>query len=160
MLTEAQTNRIWESMVSAEVRSLYFGDLAARYTKTKQILTGVSFFLSSGAAATLAAQMPYWFPLVLSAISAALMAYSMAVNLDRKAAVMAKLHYTWNQLASDYDRLWNHWHEEDAEIRFNELINRSRDASELGTTEAPYDQRLIEKWANHVYAQYASPKAA
>ncbi|MBI3697789.1 MAG: hypothetical protein HY238_23525 [Acidobacteria bacterium] len=161
MLTEHQRTRVWESLVKAEVRSLYFGDLASRNTKRKQIITGVSFFLSSGAAATLAAQSPSWIPLVMSGVVAVLIAYSIAVGLDKAAATMAKLHYTWNQLAADYDHLWDHWDEDDAEEVLGELVRRSRDASELGTTEAPYNPSLLEKWTEHVYAQYnQSPTTA
>ena len=53
MLTDDQIKRVWENMLAAEARSLYFGDLAARYTRRKRVITGASFFLSSGAAATL-----------------------------------------------------------------------------------------------------------
>ena len=44
-LTEHQANRVWEKRVEAEVRSLYFADLANRFTVRKQIITGASFFL-------------------------------------------------------------------------------------------------------------------
>ena len=91
MLTEGQTNRVWEKMISSEVRSLYFGELASRYTRQKQFITGLIFFLASGAAATLAAELPRLIPLRMSGVSAVLTAYAIAVNLDRKAATMAKL---------------------------------------------------------------------
>ena len=47
MHNEFQTNLVWENMLAAETRSLYFGDLATRYTRRKQCITGSSFFLSS-----------------------------------------------------------------------------------------------------------------
>ena len=68
MLTEDQTARVWNKMAEAEVRSLYFGDLAARYTKRKQTIAAASFFLSSGAAASLWATMPAWVPLTMAII--------------------------------------------------------------------------------------------
>lgn len=160
MLTEAQISRVWRNMIEAEVRSLYFADLASRYTQRKQIITGMSFLLSSGAAATLAARTSFWVPLVMSSISAVMTAYSIAVGLDRKAAMMAKLHSDWNQLYTDYDRLWNHVSDDDAESQLDELIKKGRDASEKGTTEAPYNERLIEKWQDRVYAQYEVRAAA
>jgi len=92
-------------MIEAEVRSLYFGDLAAHYSKRKQIITGLSFLLSSGAAATVVARTSWWFPLITSAVSAALSGYAIAVGPDRKAATMAKLRYSWNELNADYDCL-------------------------------------------------------
>jgi hypothetical protein len=153
MLTEAQANRVWQKMYEAEVRSFYFGDLASRYTRRKQQITFLSFFLASGAAATVAAESNHWWSIAMSSAAAVLMAYSIAVGLDRKAAVMAKLHYSWNRLAADYERLWNHWHEDNAEVQLEEILNRAREVSEMGT-EAPYDEQLIEKWQDRVNAQY------
>jgi len=48
MLSEAQIKRVWDNMLAAETRALYFGDLASRYTRQKQWIAGISFFLSSG----------------------------------------------------------------------------------------------------------------
>jgi hypothetical protein len=154
MLTDGQVNRVWEKMLQAEVRSLYFGDLATYYTRNKQILTGLSFVLSSGAAATVAAHASWWYPFVSSAISAALTGYSIAVGLDRKAATMAKLHGSWNQLQADYERLWYHWGDDDAEAQFDALQKQERSASETGSVEAPYDVPRIEKWTHLVYDRY------
>ena len=154
-LTEGQIKSVWEKKIGAEVRSLYFGDLATRYTRRKQIITGASFFLSSGAAAMLAAKAgPDWIPLTMAAITAFLTAYSISVGLDRKVATMAKLHYEWNSLAAELDRLWNHWHEDDAESRFADVVKRAADVSQMAATEAPYDERLMGKWQDRVVAQY------
>jgi hypothetical protein len=148
-LTEAHVDRVWQWMIEAEVRSYYFGELASRDTKKKQIITGLSFFLSSGAAATLAAKL-YWAPLILASIAAVLTAYSVAVGLDKRAIAMAKLHHQWNVLSADYERLWHHWYEDDAEERLDEILRRDREASQTGTVEAPYDESLIDKWQDRV----------
>ena len=153
MESENQANRIWEKMIGAEVRSLYYGDLATRCNKVKQIITGVTFFLSSGAAATLAAKAPNWIPLVLAVFGAILMAYSIAVNLDKRASALSKLHYQWNHLSADYENLWNHWYEDDAEEVLERLLRRAREASEAGT-ELPYNEKLIEKWGERVYSKF------
>ncbi len=108
MLTDSQIADVWKGQIEAEVRSLYFGDLASDYARRKQWITGLSFFLSSGAAATLIAKLPVWFPIALSTIVALITAYAVAVNLDSKIRTMAKLHYAWNQIGNDYRRLWNH----------------------------------------------------
>lgn len=159
-LPQNQTELIWKKMLEAEVRSLYFGDLAASYTKRKQVITGASFFLSSGAAATLAAQMPHWIPLFFTAVTAILASYAMAVGLDKKALAMSRLHSDWNHLSADYRRLWYHWFEDDAEEVLEKLLMRARQASEMATLEAPYCKERLDKWADHVYAQYITDKAA
>jgi hypothetical protein len=154
VLNEFQITRVWESMLAAEARSLYFGDLAVRYTHHKQWITGLSFFLSSGAAATIIAQAPQWIPLLLALAVAGATAYSMAVSLDRRTATMAKLHSAWSQIATEYDRLWNHASDEDAESQLEKIMEREKEPSELATTDAPNDQKLLEKWQDRVFSLY------
>jgi hypothetical protein len=151
MLTEPQISDVWEGQVSAEVRSLYFGDLASVYTRRKQWITGLSFFLSSGAAATLIAKLPVWVPIVLSMIVALITAYSVAVNLDSKIRTMAKLHYAWNQIGNDYRRLWNHTYSEEAESEFADLQRRELELSELATTDAPNEPKRMLRWQDQVF---------
>ena len=67
---------------------------------------------------------------------------------------MASLHRSWSQIASDYDRLWNHTHTDEAEADLENIYRRERDVSELATTDAPNDQALMGKWQDHVFAQY------
>jgi hypothetical protein len=154
MLSEPQIEQVWERKLGAEIRSLYFGDFANRYSRRKQIITFVTFFLSSGAAAALVGKSPSWVPLVLSILGALLTAYSLAVSLERLVRTMARLHYSWNQIATDYDRLWNHAYDDDAENAFGDLLRRERDLSELATTEAPNDQKVLGEWQDRVLQQY------
>ncbi|MGA2181878.1 MAG: hypothetical protein ABSH47_02510 [Bryobacteraceae bacterium] len=154
MLNEFQTKRVWENMLAAEARSLYFADLASRYTRHKQWITGASFFLASGAAASLVGKLPQSVPLVLSGVVALTSAYSMAVGLDRKVGTMAKLHSAWSQIAVEYDRLWNHTDDPDAEAQLDRIIRQEKEPSELASTEAPNDQKLLGKWQDHVFSMY------
>ena len=154
MLTEPQIADVWEGQISAEVRSLYFGDLASVYSQRKQWITGLSFFLSSGAAATLIAKLPVWFPIVLSTIVAVITAYAVAVNLDSKIRTMAKLHYAWTQIGNDYKRLWNHHYSEEAESELADLQRREMEFSELATTDAPNDPKRKLRWTDQVFKLY------
>jgi hypothetical protein len=151
MLTEPQIADVWEGQISAEVRSLYFGDLASVYALRKQWITGLSFFLSSGAAATLIAKLPVWVPIALSTIVAVITAYAVAVNLDSKIRTMAKLHYAWNQIGNDYRRLWNHTYSEEAESELQDLERRQLELSELATTDAPNDPKRMLRWTDQVF---------
>ena len=154
VLTEDQTKELWYEMFEAEARSLYFADLGHRYTRRKQIITGASFFLSSGAAATVLAHAPTWVPVVLACVTAILTAYSIAVGLDQKAATMAKLHYNWSQIEDERRRIWAKWYEDDAELKLREVEARAADASQTAVTEAPYNEDLLNKWASFVYKQH------
>ena len=154
MLNEFQTTRVWENMLAAETRSLYYGDLASRYTRRKQWITGLSFFLSSGAAATLIGKAPEWVPVLLSVLVAGITAYSMAVSLDRRIGTLARLHSAWNRIAQEYGRLWNHTSDQDAEDQMAKIIDMEREPSELATTDAPNDQKLLGKWQDRVFSLY------
>jgi hypothetical protein len=151
-MTESQITDVWERMISAEVRSLYFADLTGRYSRRKQWITGLSFFLSSAAAAALGAKAPTWAPLSMAAL--VLSAYSMSGGLDRKVQTMAKLHYSWLQLATDYDHLSNHFYEDGAERELARQVNGEKDLSQLASTEAPYDPPRMAKWEDHVFQQH------
>ena len=52
MLSEAQQRRVWEGMLSAEIRANYFAELSGKYHRRQRVVTWVILFLSSGAAAT------------------------------------------------------------------------------------------------------------
>ena len=153
-LNENQIASVWERRIGSEVRSLYFGDLANIDSRVKQILNGSIFFLSSGAAATVIAKMNPSVPIILSLLVACASAYTIAVNLDAKIRTMAKLHYSWNQLASEYERLWDHNYEDDAEDQLNILIKREEDLSEVATTDAPNDQKKMGYWQDWVQKRY------
>jgi hypothetical protein len=152
MLNDAQIRRVWENMLAAEARSYYFGDLASRYATQKQWITGASFFLASGAAATIIAKAPDWVPIVFSLVAAAASAYSMAVSLDAKIITMAKLHSRWSRILNEYERLWSTTYADDAQDQLDRITQLEEEPSELATTEAPNDQKLMEKWQDRVFA--------
>jgi hypothetical protein len=154
VLNEFQTKLVWENMLAAETRSLYFGDLASSYTRKKQWITGISFFFSSGAAATIIGKLPQWVPLILALAVAVATAYSIALNLDGKISTAAKLHSSWSGIATDYSRLWNHTYSDDAESDLYGIVEREKESSELATIGAPNDQKLLEKWQDHVFSMY------
>jgi hypothetical protein len=151
MLTESQIKDVWEGQISAEVRSLYFGDLANLYSTRKQWITGVSFFLSSGAAATLIAKMPLWVPLACSIAVAVVTAYSVAVNLDGKIRTMAKLHYGWATIGNGYSQLWSHTWSDEAPAELEDLQRRELELSELAATDAPNDPNRLSRWQDQVF---------
>jgi hypothetical protein len=89
-------------------------------------MVGVSFFLSSGAAATVIAKAPPWIPVILAIISALAAAYSFAIDMETRISTLAELHVRWNTISMDFDALWNHWYDSDAEQRLHELCKRSQ----------------------------------
>jgi hypothetical protein len=160
MLTDHQITNVWEHLLAAETRALYFGDLTSRYTTQKQWITGGSFFLSSGAAAAIIAKAPPAFPAILALLVAAATAYAMAVNLDGRIRILAQLQSSWSQIAARYDSLWSHLYDDAAEAELQALIDREREPSQLAALSAPYNEHLLRKWQDRVFAMHHLPSAA
>ena len=154
MLTQEQITSLWERQLAAEVRALYFAEFASRYTRQKQWISGASFFLASGAAATLIAKAPTWVAALLACLTAMLSAYSIARGLDGATRTMSKLQFGWSELATSYEALWNTTYAEDAGARYAALIARENDLSSQGSTEAPNDPKRIDYWQEQVFRQH------
>lgn len=155
MLNEHQTNSVWQGLISAETRALYFADLAHTYTVRKQWISGLSFFLSSAVAVSLLAKVSNVDALMVAAFGVGIMnAYSIAVGLDRKIATMVKLHSSWRDIATDYGELWGHPDDNDTQHKLNDIVKREREPSELAATDAPNKERLMAKWMDRVVASY------
>ena len=159
-MTEDQAkNDVWTRMIHAEVRSGYFGDLAARYTRHRQVISGLSLLLGSAAFGSFWADSPQvapWFGLIIAVSHA----YAVAVGLDKRATTAARLYVEWSRLGAEYNWLWHHWWEPEAERAYDELIARARSLSETATTETPTDDRLLSEWIDRVYALYAPASAS
>ena len=156
MLDGNQVKTVWTAKYEAEIRSLYFADLAIRYTRRKQWIAGATLVLSSGAAAWIIAELPKLVGFAMALVIAILSAYSIVANLDRAATQMAKLHAGWNHLADEYDHLWSHLYDDAAERTLLELISRGRGLSSESVAEAPpYNEGVLKKWQDHVYNAYS-----
>ena len=154
MLSEGQITSVWEKQLAAEVRSLYFGELASRYTRQKQWISGLSFLLASGAAATVIAKAPSWLPILLSCLTAVISAYSVAVGLDASTRTMSKLQFSWGELATAYEALWNTTYADDAPQQFALLAARENDLSSQASTDAPNNQERLAYWQDQVFRQH------
>jgi hypothetical protein len=157
VLTEDRINRIWSDLLAAETRALYFSDLTTTYARRKQWITGLSFFFSSAAAATIIGKAPAWVPTLLAVVTAAMTAYSIATALDRKTSTMAKLSSAWREIASAYDRVWNHAYDADAEDQLDQIIALEKAPSELAATDAPHDEKRLDRWQQRVFLLHGLP---
>lgn len=157
MLTDTQYKTVWERQIDAEVRSLYFADLTHRYAQQKQANTFLTFFLASGAAASLVAKLPSWVAILLSTLVAILTAYSVALRIDQKISTMSKLHSDWATLAVEYEHLRENPDAENTDVVLNDLLRRDLEASKTASTEAPNDQKRIARWTAQVFSYHGLP---
>ncbi len=146
LLFEDQITDVRERQISAEVRSLYFGELANQYSRKKQWITFTTLFLSSGTAGSLLARSPIWVPATLSVLVAVITAYTIAINLDLTIRSTSKLHSAWSELALDYASLWDNAYADDVQQTFALLARRERELSDLGATDAPHHPKRVEYW--------------
>lgn len=151
IFTREQIHDLWDRRISSEVRALYFADLTSVLSRRKQWIAGISFFLSSGAAATLVGGLPKWVAILCSVLVAGMTAYVFAFNLDTKIQLLSRLHSDWNRLADEYADLWNHTYAAEAPSRLDALLRQERELSSLAVTDAPNDQKRMRRWQLHVF---------
>jgi hypothetical protein len=65
---------------------------------------------------------------------------------------MANLHSSWIRIAQGYDRLWSHTSDGDAEDQLAKIIQLEWAPSELATTDAPNDQKLLGGWQDRMFS--------
>ena len=80
--------------------------------------------------------------------------YQIAVGQDGKIKTAAKLHNGWLRLTHDYDRLWSHWHDDDAEATLDQCLERERDLSETGATEIGHNEKRWKYWLDTVHKKH------
>ena len=158
--SESQKAVVWKKLYEAEVRSLYFADLASRCAKRKQIITALSFIFSSGAALTAFGNLANWVPAALGLVVAILIGYSISVGLDRKLMLLVELHMSWNRLSNDYQWLWEHWNDDDAARTLEGLLLRAGELSGRADAKAHWEPKIMEHWADFVYSSHATADAA
>jgi hypothetical protein len=153
MLTEPQISRVWQCKMEAEARSYYFAEIASRESTIKRWITGGTFFLSSATVVTILADHKYsssFFALLIAIANG----YQIAVGQDGKIKTAAKLQLGWIELEHDYDKLWSHVHDDNAEAILSNCLDRERELSETASTEIGYRPEDWRKWLDIVHKKY------
>ena len=152
MLSDAQIKRIWEGLLGSEIRANYFAELVGRLNREQRISTWLTLLFSSGAAASAFANLPNdynWIRIVLPVAAAGVSLWSLVKQYPRLATEASDLHFRWNRLANDYERLWENVYADDALSVLNQLDDRAAEASKAGTS-FPYEPNVMRKWKDHV----------
>lgn len=114
MLSEAQQIRVWEGMLGAETRANYFAELSSRYMQKQRLATWATLLFSSGAVASLLANVPSEWKLALAIATTAVSLYSVVMQNQKLAVDASDLHARWNRLAKEYGRVWENVYAGDA----------------------------------------------
>ena len=67
---------------------------------------------------------------------------------------MADLSASWREIATAYERLWNHTYDADAEDQFDRIMKLEEAPSKLATTDAPYDEERLDRWEQRVFLKH------
>lgn len=163
MLTDLQRKAVWEGWLSAEIRANYFADLSGRYQRTQRIVTWATLVFSSGAFfALLSDWLPpkfSWVRPVLAFATAALSLWSLTSRNERREIDCLALHFRWNILAQEFERLWDDVHADSSEARFREMQERSAQLSKIGAS-FPNKQKLLLKWQDYVELHHKAVEGA
>ena len=152
MLNAPQQARVWEGLISAEVRANYFADLARRYHRQQRVITWMTLVFSSGALLSIIAKLPSefsWVAPILALMTSALSFYSLAFQNEKKAIDAMDLHFKWSSLSNEYEQLWENMYVEDAQARFARLNEKVVDLGRLATS-FPVDEKRLLNWQNRV----------
>jgi hypothetical protein len=152
MLSESQQKRVWEGMLSAEIRSNYFAELSAGYLRRQRASTWITLLFSSGAAISILSNLGdelKWIQLVLTLVAAGVSAYSLVMQNQKFALDASDLHARWNRAAKDFEAIWEDVYADDAAERLNAVDERTTDLSKAGAS-FPYSRRKMLHWQEHV----------
>ncbi|MDE0102069.1 MAG: hypothetical protein OXN89_06795 [Bryobacterales bacterium] len=155
-IPEQEAGKIWQAMREARIRSLYFGDMQARYTRREQWVLGLSLGLSSGAVIVFLQQSWPALAPALAGFVAIANAWAIATNLDQKLVTLSALRTAWESLRIDYSDLWTNWYEDGAQQRFEVLRRRANDLGTLASSGAPWDRKSVARWERFVDSEVAA----
>jgi len=157
MLSALEQKRVWEGWLAAEIRANYFADLAGRFQRKQRVITWATLALSSGAFATLVSN---WLPANLRWIQpvgvflvAALSLWSLTAKNEHSAVECSDLHFKWNRLGREFERLWDDMYSASARDDLAGLEERSAEIAK-SCTGLPNKRRLLLKWEDYVVLQH------
>ncbi len=158
MPTPLQQKRVWENMLSAEIRSNYFADLANQYRWCQRVANWATLVLASGAALTIFLDLPrdlQWIRPAFALAATSISAYSVvAQNYDR-AYNATDLHARWSRLGRDYENLWDGMDNPKALDRLKGFEEIGSELSKAGITFPNRKTRML-KWRELVEKHHAT----
>jgi hypothetical protein len=154
MVSERVRVLVWESLISAEARSDYFGALATKQQqREKQVSIGVGV-LSSVACVNLISKAHV--PLLSETLSAISAAASVMIGFARQSKLSSlgsKLCRTWAEVKDDYELLWqqlDRLNDDDALTRWRAIKEKHYEADESAHA-LPHNRKLLQVTQEKIY---------
>jgi hypothetical protein len=149
---------VWEEMLFADMRANYFAELLRNYQARDKFLRVAVLIASSGAVGTTLAQLDAPAKITVPVIAAAGSFWLLISQYSSLARDAADLHAGWSGVAKDYERLWNHLEDADAEANYQQIYDRGESLSRVGSKFPNKPERLaywLDQAAALAVARYA-----
>lgn len=118
-------NRIWESMLDADMNARYWGHLSRMYSRNDTISKIFVAAMSSGTVGGWLANFDLFYK-ILSVLAAVAAIALPVISLHKKVLSTSDLHGKWFELLTEYENLW-----QDLETQNNTVKEWSRDLKRL-----------------------------
>lgn len=106
-VNEQQRALIWESLLGADYRARYFGELAGQLQAMSRHLAVANLVLSSGALVNIAGALaPSWVSLAAMGMVAGLSAIQLVLKFSDRAGDAAELQTKWDGILMELEQLW------------------------------------------------------
>ncbi len=128
--------------------SRYYGHVAAKLDRREKRLSGLIFFLSSGAAVSFLANVDVWLPAVLALLVAGLSAWSWNSKYSQRSFYSSGLRKKFADLTAETKLLWGHLtqlEDDDIESQWQALDRRATEISEQAPSQVGLDRQLQEQ---------------
>ena len=158
-IPESESGQVWKAMREARVRSLYFGEMAARYARRLKWVQGLSLGFASGAFVTLVREPWPLLAAVFALVAAAANIWPTATNLNQTHSTLVTLRTAWESLRIEYSDLWSNWYADGATAKFDALQRRANDLGMLASSGAPWDRKAAARWEGFVDSELSGEDA-
>ena len=139
---------VWEEMIFANMRAKYFADLVRVYQERDKWVRVAVLVLTSGSMATAMLSLDQNLKvglLILATIGSLWLLLSQYSTLSRDAG---DLSVEWGRIANEYERVWNHLYDPEAEANYQRIY---ADADKLTKPGAkfPKSGKRLNYWFEH-----------
>ena len=139
---------VWEEMVYANMRASYFGDLVRVYQHRDQYIRIAVLLLTSGSMATAVLSLDQNVRLILPVLATAGSLWLLLSQYSALSRDAGELSLDWGNFAKEYERLWNHLADPNAEASYEQIYENAGKLTKQGA-KFPQRGKRLEHWFDH-----------
>ncbi len=160
MLSTEARKMVWRSLLEADYRSRYFGELAGNFDRRETLMKWAAAILSSAVAVTLITALEeatgFTFMAEFFALAAATLVWALTfMKYGDKSKLSASLHRQWSEIAIRQQELWgrlDRLESEEAIRRWKRIETAHLQADEQAAAQFRLDRKLARRVQNEMIA--------